>query len=255
MSNYIYLNRGSQLPAVAIAQKLLNAHGARLHIDGIFGRDMREAVVDWQTQRHLPPHGEIDQVTWQSLSSGFYLPIFDCLDVVDPYLRESSAADIARAAGDYVTVQEGRNGVVGAVNAILGCAPVNLFMLRFHGHGAPGWIGISVGRLRQGIEWTSVINYHNVVNMLPVLSRLRARMGPYTCVQFMGCSTGRGPNGHQLLDQLARNWGVPVSGALGGQYAGGFRTFRYETRTYTAMPHGMAIEAWADTLPALPIRV
>ncbi|WP_265558866.1 GH25 family lysozyme [Streptomyces hygroscopicus] len=52
---------------VATVQYLLNAHGARLPVDGHFGIGTRDAVVAFQTQNHLTADGIVGSKTWQAL--------------------------------------------------------------------------------------------------------------------------------------------------------------------------------------------
>jgi peptidoglycan hydrolase-like protein with peptidoglycan-binding domain len=48
-------------------QYLLNAHGARLAVDGIFGPLTNTAVRSFQASHHLPVTGVVDGQTWPAL--------------------------------------------------------------------------------------------------------------------------------------------------------------------------------------------
>ncbi|MEU7136077.1 GH25 family lysozyme [Streptomyces sp. NPDC046261] len=58
---------GSAGDAVRAAQSLLNAHGAALQVDGVFGAGTRDATVSFQRTRNLTPDGIIGPNTWQAL--------------------------------------------------------------------------------------------------------------------------------------------------------------------------------------------
>ena len=65
----------------------------------------------------------------------------------------------------------------------------------------------------------------------------------------MHCSTGRGPNGRRLLQQIADGVGVPVTAALTDQLGGGVNTFKFEGPTFTAFPGGANLRSWCDSRP------
>jgi hypothetical protein len=132
---------------------------------------------------------------------------------------------------------------------ILAAAGRNVFLLRFHGHGAPGTAGISFGQGGIGFGERADIDPANLAIMLPILGRLRSIFGPYGCVQFMHCSTGRGPNGRNVLSSIARVLDVPVSAGVLDQLGGGVNTFRFEGPTFTAVPGGRSLRSWCAGLP------
>lgn len=63
------LQRGATNPAVTVRslQYLLNAHGAGLTVDGIFGNRTNSAVRDYQFRRGLVVDGIVGPRTWSSL--------------------------------------------------------------------------------------------------------------------------------------------------------------------------------------------
>lgn len=64
------LGAGSRGPEVRELQELLNAAGAALATDGIFGPATRDAVVAFQRQRGLAPDGVVGRDTWAALAGG-----------------------------------------------------------------------------------------------------------------------------------------------------------------------------------------
>lgn len=64
------LSQGSSGPEVRALQELLNAAGASLEPDGIFGAATRAAVIALQQQRGLTPDGIVGPNTWAALKGG-----------------------------------------------------------------------------------------------------------------------------------------------------------------------------------------
>lgn len=62
------IRKGSKGLSVRLAQRLLNAHGERLEIDGDFGRLTTNAVVKYQKANGLDTDGIIGPKTWYALS-------------------------------------------------------------------------------------------------------------------------------------------------------------------------------------------
>ncbi len=256
MANYSLLRRGDNLPAVGVLQKLLNRGGARLVADGDFGPATQTAVTNFQRTRGLAPDGAVGQNTWPRISANARLPIMDCIDIFDPSLMSLEMRDIQRAGGDPLVIGGASNGVEQAVQMILAASPGNVFLLRFHGHGAPGVAGFSDGQGNLGPGHRTDVNPQNLNIMLPVLGRLRGIFGPYGCVQFMHCSTGRGAGGHAVLTAIANAVNVPVSAGVFDQLGGGTSTFRFEGPTFTAVPGGGTVAAWAAGRPDfVPVTV
>jgi hypothetical protein len=247
--NYTYLRRGDELPAVGVLQKLLNRAGAKLVVDGSFGPRTGAAVRDFQRTRKLYLDGIVGQETWPRVAASAGLRILDCIDVFDQSLFDLEAADIAKAGGRAILIGGECNGVEDAVNQISHRAAGTVFLLRFHGHGAPGTAGISFGQGGVGFGERADIDTANFDLMRPILARLRPIFGPYGNVQFMHCSTGSGPKGRSLLRSIATTLGVPATAALQTQYGGGISTFKYEGPTHTALSGGGTLSSWCKLLP------
>jgi len=249
MANYPLLQKGDHLPAVGVLQKLLNRGGAKLKVDGAFGPATETAVKNFQRPRHLTPDGAVGQETWPRVASRAGLEIMDFIDIFDPSLMSLEMNDILSAGGKPLVIGGASNGVEQAVQLILRASPGNVFLLRFHGHGAPGVAGISFGQGGEGFGHRADIDPANLNFLLPILTRLRPIFGPYGCVQFMHCSTGRGPQGKSVLTAIANALNVPVSAGVLDQLGGGLNTFRFEGPTFTAVPSGGTIASWAATRP------
>lgn len=249
--SYPYLRTGDVLPAVGVLQKLLNSTGASLSPDGIYGRNTRRAVMDFQRARAgMGADGIVGRNTWPRLSGNADLPVIDCIDVWDPDLHSMEVNDIRRAGGNPVVIGGMCNGVEQAVQEILGRAR-NVFLLRFHGHGAPGAASIATGHgeLDPDMRERSDIALDNLSEIRPIVRRLRSVFGPYGCVQFMHCETAGGRSGRRLMDAIAADLGVPVTAAIRTQFGGGIATFRFEGPTYTAIPVGGSLRDWCRGRP------
>jgi peptidoglycan hydrolase-like protein with peptidoglycan-binding domain len=76
-------------------QYLLNARGARLATDGVFGPGTRNAVIAFQRAHHLGASGVADAATWRAL-------------VVT--VRKGSTGPAVRAVQDQVNFRNNKNG-------------------------------------------------------------------------------------------------------------------------------------------------
>jgi len=57
-------NRGDSVRAV---QEQLRHLGRRVRVDGVFGPETRDAVIDFQRAKHLVPDGVVGPHTWEAL--------------------------------------------------------------------------------------------------------------------------------------------------------------------------------------------
>lgn len=280
--NYTYLCQGDNLPTVGVLQKLLLRAGATLSADGIFGPQTVAAVQKFQRSKMLKDDGIVGVNTWEKLVEGLNLPIVDCVDVFDSFEREelnraadrldaagkhSEAAalrkkasgiadsnntepvDLRKVGGDPIIIGGMSNGVEQAINMIANVSS-ETFLLRFHGHGGPGLAGISSGH--GGPDERSDFNINTFPQFRSILMRLKPGFGTYGSMQFMHCETGRGAAGQSLLNSMAADLEVPVTGARNLQYAGGLKTFRFEGPTITAVPGGKSLKEWCQALPDFP---
>jgi len=256
MPNYPLLSKSAHLPAVGVLQKLLNRGGAGLTVDGNFGHRTRQAVIDFQRPRGLKHDGIVGVGTWPRVSAGASLPIMDCVDIFDPLLLEDTETPIKRVGGNPKVIGGMCNGVEQAIAMILAASPGNVFLLRFHGHGAPGVAGVSFGHGEVTGAWDerAHIDVATLAVTLPMLRRLTGIFGPYGCIQFMHCETGRGPQGHRLLSTIASALGVPATAAVNDQAGLGWGNlpFGYTGPTVTAVPYGGTLAGWARSLPEFP---
>lgn len=246
MSEFVWLRQGDKLPAVAVAQMLLNRTGASLAVDGDYGRRTKTAVQGFQREHSpLAADGVIGRNTWARLVANEHLQIIDCIDVFDPSLFDNETGDIRGAGGNPLLIGGMCNGIEQAVSDIVRSAH-NLFLLRFHGHGAPGVAGVSDGH--GAVEDHST--FRNDIASRKALTRLRGCFGTYGCIQFMHCNTAQGSRGAAFLGMVASTTGVPASAGINTQYAGGLRkALRFEGPTRTFYPGMASIRAWAASLP------
>lgn len=248
--NYQDFRRGDKNPGVGVLQKLLNANGAHLDVDGEFGQLTEKAVKTFQRSNRLGVDGIVGRDTWPKLAADQDVKIVDCVDVFDKSLSDLEATDIGNVGGHPLVIGGACNGVEGIVNMILGnVASGSVFLLRFHGHGAPGVAGISFGQGGVGFGEHADIDNANFEDIRPALSRLRPIFGPYGNLQFMHCETGNGAKGKALLQKVADTVGVPATAAVHIQYGGGTNTFRFEGPTQSAFPGGNNLRTWCMARP------
>lgn len=245
MAEFAWLRKYDKFPAVAVAQMLLNRTGARLTVDGDFGPATKAAVQAFQGSHRLSPDGVIGRNTWPRLVHQERLPICDCIDVFDPDLYTSERRFLTNVGGRPITIGGMSNGIEQIISDVVG-RHSNLFLLRFHGHGAPGVAGVSDGH--DGPPSRS--SFMNDRATQAALRRLRSAMGPYGCIQFMHCNTAEGAAGQQFLQMVAGATGVPATAGLRTQYASTLReTLRFEGPTRTICPGMGTIRTWAAGLP------
>ena len=244
--NYTLLMQGDHLPMVGVLQHLLNRTGEAVAIDGIFGSRTFAAVKNFQKKRDLTTDGIVGERTWERLTTGLSLPILDAVDVYDPTFYKADATYVRKAGGNPLLIGGACNGVDQIVSMITSAAR-NVFLLRFHGHGAPGIGEISDGH-EDGVPERSDISIDKKI--MEIVSRLRPIFSAYGCVEFIQCQTGRGPKRRHLLLTMANQLGVPVTAASHDQPFGRAWTFRLDGPTVTCFPSGLSLSSWSKTRPA-----
>jgi hypothetical protein len=232
---------------VGVLQLLLNRTGARLALDGIFGPKTEGAVKAFKSARKMGMNGIVDQATWKRIAASESLPVVDSIDVTNP--GDVGEIKDARRAGGAVVFRGGMcNGVAQAIQDIKAGAAGKLFLVRMHGHGTSGNIGISEG-LDTMTGHRAGLDLNNLRNVEADLRKLRPAFGPYGSVQLMGCNTGQGARGRTFLARLAEIWGVPVSAGVDTQLSGPTGIFRFEGRVVTRCPGGRSLRDWCRTRP------
>lgn len=246
--NYTDLRFGDRLPAVGVLQCLLNRTGASLVTDGVFGHKTLNAVRAFQRQHGLGHDGIVGEKTWKRLTTNVNLPILDSIDVWDPTFLKEDTKYVARTGATPFTIGGACNGVEQVVSQLSG-AGSSVFLLRFHGHGAPGIASVAAGHgeLDPKSKQGSDILLNPRINS--IMARLKSIFGSYGCVQFIECETGRGAQGRKLLTRLANDLGVPVTGAVNDQPFGRLWSFRLDGPTTTICPGGQKLEDWCRALP------
>jgi hypothetical protein len=243
--NYTILKTGDHLPMVGVLQLLLNRTGLSVSVDGIFGSHTQEAVRKFQRDRGLAHDGVVGEKTWGRLTANVCLPILDAVDVYDPTFYQQDAKYVRKAGGHPLLMGGACNGVEQIVQLITQ-AGREVFLLRFHGHGAPGIAGVSDGH-EDGIPEKSDISSDSQI--MDIVARLRPVFGQYGCVEFIQCQTGRGHKGRHLLSQIANRLGVPVTAATQDQPFGRTWAFRLDGPTVTFFPRGHSLATWCKSRP------
>ncbi len=161
---------------------------------------------------------------------------------------------IRRVGGNPRVIGGMCNGVEQAIAMILAASPGNVFLLRFHGHGSPGDASVSTGRGELDPNVRERGDIWNDPGIINTLGKLAPIFGPYGCIQFMHCQTGRGSQGRLLLSTIASALRVPATAAVNDQsgLGEGNLPFGYTGPTVTAVPYGGTLAGWARNLPDFP---
>lgn len=245
MPEFVWLREGDRLPAVAVMQHLLKRTGLTVATDGAFGPRTRAAVETFQKDHGLTVDGTVGLQTWPRLKNREELQILDFVDIFDPDLKDDEARSINNAGGSALVMGGACNGINQATQMIAQVAS-NLFLLRLHGHGAPGVAGISEGT--EDARQRSA--FKNLDSSRAALQRIRGVFGPYGCIQFMHCSTGAGAAGLAFLQMVADTLMIPASAAYRVQLGGPLKeTVRFEGMVRTVCPGGVSLATWARSLP------
>lgn len=246
---YPFLRKGDRLPTVATAQILLNRKltiGTYIEVDGIFGKNTKKAVKEFQMVRGLGMSGNVDRGTWAALIRDEALQVIDSVDVTNAKDMGYEDTAIAAAGGKPILNFGMCMGVKDATTKIeMKAHQGKVVLLRFHGHGSPGYMGISVGT---GDEVSSEFGVTFLESLARYLQRLAPIFSPLGSAELHGCRVGAGRDGKRLLSALADAWGIPVTAGIKTQYGGGSSTFRFEGPTATRCPGNVSLRKWAKSI-------
>lgn len=248
---FTFLMNGDALPSVTTSQVLLRRHrpGAKITCDGAYGPKTKAAVHAYQEAHVLKGDGIIGTNTWNSFMSVSGFQTIDVVDGTDPSLIALEAADIRQTGGNPIVVFGQSNGLAFVMQQIAARGQRgNVMLLRIHGHGGRGTQNVTGGQIN-GAPHMASISLQNYAASEPDLNRVRPVLVPFGSVQLLGCDVGGG-NGAQLVQRLARTWGVPVTAGLHTQFAGGNATFRFEGPTVTGFPGGLNLKSWSKAMEA-----
>ncbi len=245
---YPMLRYGDRLPTVAAVQILVNRkmhQGTYIAVDGIYGSKTREAVRAFQRERGLAPDGVVGEDTWRALIRDEKLVVIDSVDLTNPEDMGYNDAAIRNAGGSPIVNFGMCNGVKVAMQDIRARARMgHVVLLRFHGHGKPGVMGVTMGKR---VEMSSAFGVTFIDSLARYLGSFRWMFSSFGSAELHGCRVGAGRDGRRLVMALARAWGVPVTAGLRAQYGGGSSTFQFEGPTFTAFPNGN-LRTWARSL-------
>lgn len=262
MANYPLLKKGDRLPSVGVLQKLLNATGAELKVDGEFGQKTEAAVKGFQSERRMLATGLVDEATWTRASRSRWLPIVDCIDVFDakiyhqrvPVLLDVGAQPLLTGG-----MQHGIQSILGRIAEYGG----EIFLLRIVGHGAPGMQAISFGAggFRELDPVTQTRVFHPLAGpfegvglqteaQIEQLFPIRQQLGAYGQIELFGCKVAAGTTGRRFVAAFAHKLGVPVSAAVQKQHMPD--AFRISGPVYTVFPDGHDLRSWCEALPDFP---
>lgn len=252
----IDLHTGDRIPAVVSAQILLKQFiDPTVNVTGQFENSTRNAILKMATRFYRPNGNSITGRGWLFLLQKSGLKVIDVIDGADP-AQVSTISAIRTAGSPYpasahmIVNGPASNSIGGVVDEIVKFAGISsIILLRFHGHGAPGYQGVSSGKEFTPAE-KNAINIDNLKDISSELNKISPCFVPFGSVELHGCETGQGPKGSQLLQELAMLWGVPASAGTTKQISGGMgsATFRFEGKPVIKTPSGGALEGWAKAV-------
>jgi hypothetical protein len=218
--------------------------GGFLSVDGIFGPRTEAAVRRFRAAARLGAGGVVDYEVWRRVVGSDW-QVIDSVDRSDhdsPRHAPTDHEDLA-PYGQTLLEQFGLSGGSPYVLHSVRSAgrPGQVVLLRFHGHGSPGHMLVSSGRIATG----SSFDHRYSQRFYDALRELRPIFAPMGSVEMHGCRVGQGRPGRTLLSGMAEALGVPVSGGLNTQWGGGGTTYRFEGPTLTICPGGITLQSWS----------
>jgi len=243
---YVTIRIGDRLPTVALAQARLTTLGLGIGVDGHFGAETQRSVMALQEANGVDPTGVVSAPEWRLLFREPPLVSVDHIDAGDVFTAREDLPHVADGASHvYVThgLSDGLRAVIGRLNANHAAGSVSL--LRFHGHGSPGHMGVTAGEHAAGSTTFLGEAYQQ---QIAAFTRLYAGLGrimrPDGSVELHGCNVGAGSRGDALLAGLSDACGVPVSAGYRSQ-SGGRRANRFEGPVRTICPGRVSLGTWA----------
>lgn len=268
-------------PCVVALQILLNRHwrATRVLVDGIFGPLTESAVKEFQRQKGLEPVGIFDWRAWEQLAARDGYNIISANDIYDPLHQAYAPPELQRSG--YIATGGMSGGVLQIINDIRQSASRqgSIVLLRFHGHGRPGLMGVSGGsgsmRDSQGEpiyrdvsgqelprsqrptnRWGQLVMGDHERDQTTIsnetfqaieqqLRTLRSYFTSFGSIELHGCKVGRGPAGRRLLTSIASTLNLPASAGIGQQTFGLRTALRFEGRVETVYPSGRSLRSWA----------
>jgi hypothetical protein len=145
------LKQGCVLPSVTALQILLNRtrkHN-KIQVDGTFGPNTRNAVIEFQRMKHISPDGIVGMKTWPLLSQQSGLKIIDSVDVTDPVMMDEIVPSLLLSGSKPIMAGAMCGGVSAVLSQIVGQAAQSgaTVLLRLTGHGGPGGQYVTGGRV------------------------------------------------------------------------------------------------------------
>jgi hypothetical protein len=244
----IILRRGDVLPTVTVLQCYLNQQPSTrefLEVDGIFGPRTEAAVARFRaTAFRLAGARYANYEVWRQVV-GAEWQIIDSVDRSDHDSPRHAINDHLDLAPYGQTLLEQFGISMGSplvLNRVRSQARLGeVVLLRFHGHGTPGQMIISSGRIAAG----SSLDHRYGEGFFTALRALRPIFASFGSVEMHGCKVGQGRDGRALLSGMADALGVPVTAGINSQYGGGITTYRFEGQTRTICPKGESLVSWS----------
>jgi hypothetical protein len=160
--------------------------------------------------------------------------------------------NVRKAGGDPIVVHGMSNAIQYVVDRVIERAGRygTISALRFHGHGAPGVMGVAGGMWQDQSRHLSDLGNRRRLAAGAILRELLPYFKPTGRVELHGCSVGQGPDGRRLLLLLSDAFGVPVTAAVKDQYdSEGPEIYLFEGPVRTAYPDGRILKTKRDALP------